>query len=252
VPRSIEFAPDGSMATFLASESQTDRMALFAADVATGAVRVVVRAEDLPARKGEMSQEEQLRRERTRSRLEGITEYRWADRANVIVIPAGGDVVVRAADGALRRLTETEAPEIDPQPCPPGERVAWVRDGDEFVYALAKNQGRKLTRGGPPGTSRGLTDFVAQEELEETSGFFWAPDCRSIAYLDVDERGVDTIPVLGYRKGGAAVHMDQRYPRAGRPNPKVRLRVVDVDGRRDREVKLPAEVGPEPYLVRFR
>ncbi len=251
VPRAIHFAPGGTMATFLASESQSDRMALFAVDVATGAVRVLVRSEDLPARKGEMSQEEQLRRERQRSRLEGITEYVWAEDADVMVIPAGGDVVVRLKDGALRRLTETEAPELDPRPCPTGERVAWVRDGDLFVFDLAGNAEKKLTRGGAAGTTRGLSDFVAQEEFDEPSGYFWSPDCKSIAYLEVDERGVETVPVLGYRKAGEAVRMDQRYPRAGRPNPRVALRLIDVASGRDRPVAMPADAGSEPYLMRF-
>jgi dipeptidyl-peptidase-4 len=63
-------------------------------------------------------------------RTEGITPYRWAKRANVIVVPNGGDVFVRDAKGGVDRLTDTPAPEIDPKICDTGERVAFVRDGD--------------------------------------------------------------------------------------------------------------------------
>ena len=47
--------------------------------------------------------------------------------------------------------------------------------------------------------TRGLSDFIGQEEFDEESGFWWSPGCDRIAYLEVDERKVDVVPVMGYR-----------------------------------------------------
>ena len=48
--------------------------------------------------------------------------------------------------------------------------------------------------------THGLSDYIAQEEFDEDSGFWWSPTCDRIAYLEVDERHVDVVPVMGYRE----------------------------------------------------
>lgn len=251
VPRKIRFSPDGLTVTYLASETGDDKMSLYAMDVATGTAKVVLRAKDLGASGpagAKLSKEEELRRERQRTRIEGITDYRWAESANVLVVPAKGDVHVRRADGTLVHVA---GPAVDPQPCATGEKIAFVRDGGLVVVDVATGKETFATRSTTAGVTRGLSDFNAQEELDEPSGFFWAPDCKKIAYLEVDERGVETVPVVGYRQAADADRMDQRYPRAGKANPKVALHIVDTQTRVDRPIKLPEDAGVEPYIVRF-
>jgi dipeptidyl-peptidase 4 len=250
VPRAVAHAPDGSRVTFLASESATDEMALFAYDPQTRKSAVWLRAGDLTPADAPLSREEELRRERQRQRAQGITSYRWARRAPLVVIPHAGDVfVARAGDErAVVRLTTTEEPEIDPKPCDGGERVAFVRSGELVMVDVATRKETRLTTGRPEGVTRGLSDFVAQEELDEPSGFFWSPRCDRIAYLEVDERDVDTVPVVGWRGGGVDLMM-QKYPRAGGKNPKVRLGILDVATRKTAWARFPNEA--ERYLARF-
>jgi dipeptidyl-peptidase-4 len=248
VPRKIRFAPDGASVTYLASETGDEKMSLFSMDVASGTAKVLVRAADLGGATAKLSKEEELRRERQRTRIDGITDYLWAESKNVLVVPAKGDVHVRRADGTF---IQVKGPVVDPQPCPTGERVAFVRDGGLVVVDAANEKETFATRSTVAGVTRGLSDFNAQEELDEPHGFFWAPDCRRIAYLEVDERGVETVPVVGYKRDAAADRMDQRYPRAGKANPKVTLHVVDTQTRVDRPVALPDDAGIDPYLVRF-
>ena len=244
VPRSIRFSPDGALVTWLASEAQNDEMSLFALDRATDQISVVLRAKDLPARP--RSREEELRRERQRTKTEGITSYRWAKRAPLMVIPHGGDVFVRDAKGALVRLTDTPEPELDPKPCPSGERVAFVRKGELVAVDIATKKEVTLTHGAVEGLTHGLSDFVAQEELGEPSGFFWSPKCDRIAYFEVDERKVGITPVVGYRNDKIDI-MQQRYPLAGDANPVVKLFVVDLATKKTTPIRLPD--GPERYLV---
>ncbi|MBX3208214.1 MAG: alpha/beta fold hydrolase [Labilithrix sp.] len=232
VPRQTQHAPDGKTITFLASEAGDETMSLFAFDATTGKTDVLLRATELGDAAAPRSREEELRRERQRDRNEGITNHLWAKKAKLLVVPYAGDVFVRdfeRADGAVRRLTKTPEPELDPKPCDTGERIAFVRRGELFSVDVATGKETQLTKPAPHGAAgitHGLSDFVAQEELGEPSGFFWSPKCDRLVYLEVDERPVDEIPILGYR--GQADLMMQRYPRAGRPNPIVRAGVVDV------------------------
>src|SRR5439155_24791854 len=108
----------------------------------------------------------------------------------------------------------------------------------------------QLTQGAPAGVTRGLSDFNGQEEFNEHHGYFWSPRCDRIAYLEVDEHGVEEIPVLGYREGRADLMM-QRYPLAGAKNPVVRVAVVDVASRKTTFVRLPGDAKDERYLGRF-
>ncbi len=247
VPRQLHLSPDGKLVTYLRSEDGSDKMALFARD-ASGKESVLVRASDLVPEKP-ISREEELRGERQRRRITGVTDYAWADKANVMVVPLGGDVFVRGVDGAIQRVTETPEPEIDPQLCPTGAAIAYVRGSELYATDLgAKKHERALTHGAKPGITRGQSDFNGQEELDESHGFFWSPDCKHIAYLEVDERAVAEIPVMGYR-GKAPDLMMQRYPVAGATNPAVTLQVYDFASSTSRAVTLPEGA---VYMGRFK
>jgi dipeptidyl-peptidase-4 len=247
-PRNVAYAPDGKTITFLQGEGGDDEMALFGFDLAARKARVLVRAADLARQMKPLSREEELRRERRRTRIHGITDYRWARRAPVMVLPFGGDLFLRDDKGAITQLTSFPDPAIDPKLCDDGTRIAFVRGGELSVLDVHTRAETKLTHGAPEGVTRGLSDFIAQEEFDEESGFWWAPTCDKIAYLEVDERGVDVAPVLGYRKSRPDL-MQQRYPRAGAKNAEVRVAVVDLVTQQTRWIELPAG---EHYLGRFQ
>ena len=259
VPRRVEHAPGGAQITYLASESGDETMSLFALDTTSGKSEVLLRAKDLagqgggPGTSAAFSREEELRRERQRDRNEGITSYTWAKSAPVMVIPYRGDVFVRDARPGkptqVRALTSTPEPELDATPCSTGERVAFVRGSELVAVDVANGREVFATRGAASGITRGQSDFNGQEEFDEPSGFFWSPRCDRIAYLEVDERPVATVPVMGYRAGKPELMM-QRYPRAGTNNPIVRVGVVDLATRQTTWLRLPE--GGEHYLGRFR
>lgn len=248
VPRRFAASPDGKLVTWLASESGDMTYSLFAFDRATKTSRVLLRASELPGGSKPLSREEELRRERQRTRATGIAMYDWAEKAPVMLVPGGGDIFVRAENGALKRLTETPDPEIDPRLCATGERVGFVRNDDLFTMDVATGKETKLTTGGPAGTTRGQSDFLGQEELDEPHGFFWSPQCDKMVYLEVDERGVAEHPVLGYR-GQSSDLMMQKYPLPGEANPKVRAGIVDVNTKKTTWFSWPTDT--ERYMGRF-
>ena len=241
VPRATDIAPDGSLVTYLMSESQSEEMALFAFDPKTKEHRVLLRASDLVDTGRKLSREEELRRERQRKRIQGVTGYSWAGESPTLLIPLGGDIFVRTPDGATKQLTRSEAPDIDPKICADGSKVAFVRDGELWVVDVASGHERQLTKDAPEGVTRGLSDFNGQEEFAEPSGLWWAPSCDAIAYLEVDEREVDRVPIMGYRDGNDLQQL--RYPRAGTRNPEVRLGILRLSDHSTRWVQMPKADG---------
>ena len=239
MPKAAQFSPDGKTVTYLASESGDETLSLWAHDRATHKSSVIVRAGDFGAGGAVLSRDEELRRERQRDRSEGVTSYAWAKNAPVMVLPQRGDVWIRDAGGTLKQLTKTPDPEIDPKLCDTGERVAFVRKGELFSVDVKTGKETQLTTGAVEGLTHGLSDYVGQEELGEPSGFFWSPKCDRLVVLEVDERMVDKIPVLGWR--GSEDLMMQRYPRAGTKNPAVRAGIVDVATRRITWIEQPKE-----------
>jgi dipeptidyl-peptidase-4 len=248
-PRQVGYSPDGKLVTYLQSETQSEEMALFAFDLQSRTSHVLVRAKDLAKEQKPLTREEELRRERRRSRIVGITDYRWAKRAAAMILPHAGHLYYRDPAGAITELVGSAEPAIDPKLCDDGSKVAFVRHGELFVVDAKTRAETALTEGAPEGVTRGLSDFIAQEEFDEESGFWWSPSCQHIAYLEVDERKVEVTPVMGYR-GGKPDLMQQRYPRAGTANADVRVGVLHLHTKKTTWLSLP---GPrERYLGRFQ
>lgn len=250
VPTGLAFAPGSETLTYLASEDGGDVMSIHELSAGEASGKVVARASDLagkvPVKK---SAEEELRDERARKRIKGITSYAWAKTAPAMLVPFGGDLYLRRAGADVVRLTETPEPEIDPKLCADAQRVVYVRDGDLFELTIEPRSERRLTdrrkKGVAEGVTFGLSDFNAQEEFGEPSGFWLSDDCATLAYLEVDESKVGTVPVMGYRQGKPDL-MQQKYPLVGERNPKVTLHVRDLKSQRDRTVPIADE-----YLGRF-
>jgi dipeptidyl-peptidase 4 len=247
VPRAVTFSPDGKVVTYLQSETQGAEMALFGFDLATQKASVLVRASDLRGEDRPMSREEELRRERQRQRTSGITGYAWAKHADVMLIPHGGDLFVRGKGGAITRLTDSAEPAIDPKICADGSQIAFVRKGELAVIDVKTKKETALTHGAPPGVTRGLSDFIGQEELGEPSGLFWSPGCDKLLYLEVDENAVETVPVMGFRNSKPDL-MQQRYPRAGTKNATVKPGILDLKTRKTTWLKVPQG---DRYFGRF-
>jgi dipeptidyl-peptidase-4 len=230
VPSAIAFAPDGKSVTYLKSETASLSRVLWRAGVTAGSEpKVIARPPGAGDVEGRLSREEALRRERQRLTATGISQVVRAEDANVTIIPLSGDLYLQKADGPLERLTENASPELDPKPTRDGTRVAFVRDGDLFVLDVGTKQEMRLTQGAADGQTHGLAEFIAQEELDRFSGYWWSPDGSRIAYQETDERHIPlyTIAHQGGEEYSTETH---RYPFAGAANAKVRLGVIAAEG----------------------
>ena len=130
---------------------------------------------------------------------------------------------------------------------PRGGFVSFVSRQNLYVIDLERGLTYQLTKDGGGAIHNGEAEFVAQEEMDRTTGYWWSPDDSAIAFERYDESKVDVVE-------RTEVHADrsttirQRYPAAGRPNVDLRLGLVSPRSTRVRWIDL----GPDKdiYLAR--
>jgi dipeptidyl-peptidase-4 len=249
VAGTFRFSHDGRYLYFLKAGDGGVSRWLFREEVATGAREIVARP---PQAKGEagLTPEEVLRRERQRVQDTGITHYDLATNADATVFDWRGDVYLARPGQEPLRLTETAATEIDPGISPDGRRVAYARDGELYVLDVATRVETRLTEGARDGVFHGIAEYIAQEEMDRFTGFWWSPDSTRIAYTEVDETGIPAYPIVHQGKPNFEVE-SPRYPFAGGPNARVRLGIVPAGGGATVWVRL-ADRDDDFYLARVR
>lgn len=253
--RRVRFSPDGKLVTFLQGKPEAkDRLDLWALDVASGERRRLVDSAALVADEGRLSPEEEARRERQRtSSLAGIVDYEFSADGNLLLLPLAGDLFLydlRAPAGRspVRRLTTTDEAETDARFSPDGRRVSFVRNQNLYVIDLTTGAERALSSDGRALVSYGTAEFIAQEEMDRSTGYWWSPDGSRIAYTRVDESTVDEVERFEIFAEGVKV-VRQRYPAAGRPNARVELLVTEITGTAAPR-KLDAAAAGDGYLAR--
>ena len=253
--RGARFSPDGKLVTYLQGKaSNKDRLDIWAYDTTRRQSRLLVDSAALVPQEAALSPEEEARRERARtSSLSGIVEYDFSADSRRLLIPLNGDLYLYdltvTADRAVRRLTETAAAETDARFSPRGRYVSFVRDQNLYVIDLTSGEERAITKGGAGVISFGMAEFIAQEEMDRSTGYWWSPDEAKIAYTRVDESPVDEVERFEIYAETVKV-IRQRYPAAGRANAKVDLFVANLTNAATEARELPAAAAGDGYLAR--
>ncbi|MEX2115899.1 MAG: DPP IV N-terminal domain-containing protein, partial [Bacteroidota bacterium] len=142
----------------------------------------------------------------------------------------GGDiVVVELPASTLRRITSTQAEESAARFSPDGNRIAFIREKNLFVYDLFAGTEQRLTADGGGTILNGTLSWVYWEEIfgRQDIAYWWSPDSRSIAFLRTDESDVSLQHYVDFTPWTPTV-TTQRYPKAGEPNPTVRVGIIDL------------------------
>jgi dipeptidyl-peptidase-4 len=253
LPNAFAFSHDDLRVTYLVGAGTPPVQQLHALDVASGASAVLVDPASEPAQ-GPMSPAEELRRQRARVLARGLTEYRLAEHADTLVFPLGGDVYAQESARTPQRLlvdVTGRSPALTPQLSPDGEWVAYAQDGEVFVISVAGDPPQQITSGARErGWTHGLAEYIAQEELGRSEGFWWSPDGRSIAFTEVDDTHIPIYRIMHQGKDatGPSAQEDHRYPFAGAANASVRLAIVGRGG--GAPVWMDLDYDEEVYLAR--
>jgi dipeptidyl-peptidase-4 len=223
--------PDGKAVLFLRGTARSGHLRLYEFDVASGNTRELLTPEQvLKGAEEKLSPEEKARRERMRVTARGFTSYQLSPDGTLILLSLSGKLyTVARATAASHELPTGPGTLLDPKFSPDGKSVSYVRDHDLYVLDLATKKEQRVTTGGTEAVTHGLAEFVAQEEMDRYSGYWWSPDSRHIAYEEADARGVEVWYVADPGRPGQQPQA-QYYPRPGKANVKARLGVVPVQG----------------------
>ncbi|MBY8827149.1 S9 family peptidase [Hephaestia mangrovi] len=246
--RGLRLSPDGKLVTLLkARPDETDRFDLWAIDTRTGAERMLVDSKKVGTG-AELSEAEKMQRERMRIGGEkGIVSYDWAPDSKHILVPLDGQLYLADTDGRVVKLTDVKGGALNPVVSPGGTYLSYVADDELVVEPLATRQPRQITEGASDTVSWGTAEFVAQEEMDRRTGYWWAPHDKYIAVQRTDVSPVKIVTRTAIGSDGARVY-DQRYPAAGTPNALVDLYVMKPDG--SGKVKVDLGANPDIYLGR--
>lgn len=251
-PRGVELSPDGAFVTYLRPEpGDQTTFDLWALPVKGGAARRLIEGSAVEPKDTALSEAEKGRRERQRIAGDhGVVEYYWDDAGSQILVPAAGQLYLAdVKSGAVKRLPDTGGAATDAQISPKGRYVTYVRDRNLYAIDVRSDRQVAVTTEGRDPLSFGVAEFVAQEEMDRFTGYWTSPDDRSIAFTRVDEAPVDVVPRFEIGAEGATV-VEQRYPRAGRPNALVELYVAPLEHADGARVKVDLGSNRDIYLAR--
>ena len=246
--RNLKVSPDGARVTFLRgrddNQYQLDLWEFNMKDKTTHRLvdsKVLVPEENL-------SDAEKARRERERTAsLKGILNYSWSPDGKQLLVPIAGNLyLIDAAKPDAARLVAS-GNVLDPKISPMGRYVSFVRNQNLFVIDLSTGKERQLTSDGSGNVHNGEAEFIAQEEMGQRTGYYWAPDDSAIAYKRYDESKVPVARRFEIYADRTDV-VEQRYPAAGDPNVTVQLMIVAPASGEQHSVDLGAN--PDIYLVR--
>jgi len=130
------------------------------------------------------------------------------------------------------RLTNNPDEEVGETFSPDGRMVSYVRGNNIYITDFAAQKERALTSDGSPKILNGRLDWVYQEELYgrgNFEGYWWSPDSNMIAYLRLDETPVHEFAVVDHIPVRQELEITP-YPKAGDPNPIVKLGIVNASG----------------------
>ncbi|MEW2124045.1 prolyl oligopeptidase family serine peptidase [Streptomyces sp. NPDC007259] len=243
VPRQFTVSPDGERILFVRGTSGTDpvsRLWLYE----DGTERQLADplgpgfAQEEP---GEVPPEERARRERARETSSGVVSYATDAPVRLAAFALAGALWVVPTDGSAPRRLPTAGPAVDPRPSPDGSLIAYVTGGALRTVRADGTGDRALAE--PEGThlTYGLSDYVSQESIGRTRGYWWAPRGDALLVARVDTSGVER------RYLADPAHPDRppralAYPAAGTANAKVSLRLVRTSGEHT-AVRLPEAAG---------
>ena len=131
----------------------------------------------------------------------------------------------------FRRLTATLDEERNPKLSPDGKWIAYTRANNLYAYDLENEVEHQYTADGSDTVYNGWASWVYMEEIlgraTAYAAFWWSPDSSRLAFMRFDDAPVPVFPI--YHADGQHGELErQRYPKAGDPNPWVRMGVVPV------------------------
>ena len=230
-PSSFSFSPDGKYLTYLKSVDSSGYKGLYGLDLTDKSEFLI--ADKLGDPSAKETLEEQLRRQRLRQMSGGISQYFWT-KDSKILIPYQGNIYWLEGPFSTPEIlvSASNHPCLDVKASPNGKFISFVSNGDIHLLEVTSRSSFQLTDG-EDDLTRGVADYIAQEEMGRSTGYWWSPDSCYVAFTEVTEKHIPEFLIthVGSDLVGTNAIESHRYPFAGQDNPRVRVGIAEVDSK---------------------
>jgi dipeptidyl-peptidase-4 len=211
----ISWSAKGRELIFRTIDPETKRPVYLAADPTSGRTRLLL---DPAAIKAKFSTLTTLTRKEPEAD-ETPDQFQFCPDGRRVLFLYKGDVYeYDLLNGSLTRRTYSPEPETAVRYSPDGQKIAYVRNFNLFVFLVDENRETPITTDGQKNLTYGTVDWVIEEELDLHDGYWWSPDSRFLAILRLDESHVPEYPLVDWIPQHPVLQL-QKYPKAGDPNP---------------------------------
>jgi len=228
-PDTIKWSPDGKKVSYFLHQEQGDKADLYYIDVTSGKPAVLVASEKIAVMKPPVTGTKDDREKDNRERYH-VAGYHWAPDSEHILFDANGQLwYFTLSSGKYVALSAAGESATDPKFSTDGKSLSYIRNHNLVVKRVDGGAEKALTTNGDENLLNGEVDWVYGEELDVRSNYFWSPDSRRIALLQMDQTKVPTYPITDFIPQHPTVYQE-KYPKVGDPNPQVQLGVVSARG----------------------
>ena len=261
-PETIKWSPDGTKVSFVQRDNAGEHGELWYVDTTTGEKKILVSEVKL-SQLAPPASRIQDEREKERVARYHVAAYTWSPDSKHLLFDSQGQLWYYSLDtGTAVQLTSSPDPSGDPTFSPDGKRLAYVRKHNLFVHPVSegeheheltreekeKDKDKDVVKEKEDNLLDGEVDWVYAEELAVRSNYFWSPEGRAILFLQMNETRVPSYPITDWMPTHPRVEQE-KYPKAGDPNPVVRLGVVGSNGGKAHWIKLTDD--DDTYVPRF-
>ncbi|AWM40481.1 Prolyl tripeptidyl peptidase precursor [Gemmata obscuriglobus] len=134
---------------------------------------------------------------------------------------------------------------------PDGTRVGYVRDNNIYAEPAAGGAATPLTADGTEQVINGTFDWVYEEEFYCRDGWRWSPDGKSVAYWQLDTRGVKAFTMIDNTTAVYPVLKTFAYPKTGERNSACRVGVAPAAGGPTKWLDVPGDTRTDFYIPRM-
>ncbi len=241
IPAMWQFSDDGQTLYYLFAPEGTNR-ALWAYEVTSNTHRLVAEA---PDHADADTFDEEMRRQRLRRRWDGIAAYQV--QGDTVLVPQRGRLYISRKGGPLTPMSDVQDV-VDPWLSSDGRYVFGVVGGNLCRIAAEDGTLEWLTVGAEEGLTYGLAEYIAQEELDRSQGYWISPDGAWAVLAEVDERHLPVYSIV-HQEARDVWLEPHRYPFVGQDNAKVRLGIRSLNDGGDGAIRWIDWDGTHRYLL---